>query len=367
MDRSSTRPRAATSTPQGAGPSGAVATSVWFPRAHLVELRSEPLPELGPDDVRIRAVASAISQGTEMLVYRGEVPPELGLDLPTLRGSFSFPIKYGYASVGRVVETGRAVESLDVGDLVFVLHPHQSEYVVPAALSVRLPPDLDPELGVFTANLETAINVLLDAHPRLGERLLIFGQGTVGLLLTQLARRAGAGLIIAVDPLPIRRELAKVVGADLALAPGEDLVETVRGLTDGLGVDLVLEASGNGSALAQAIDSVVFQGTIVVCSWYGTKPVTLGLGGAFHRGRLRIVSSQVGSLDPALHPRWSQARRLALARDWLSELRLKPLITHRIPLSRAAEAYALVDRHPAEIGQVILTYGDDTPSLGAAG
>jgi 2-desacetyl-2-hydroxyethyl bacteriochlorophyllide A dehydrogenase len=339
----------------------AASLAVWFPRARGVALCEETLPDVGPQDVRVRAVASALSHGTEMLVYRGQVPANLGLDLPTLRGGFDFPIKYGYASVGRVMEAGAAVESLHAGDLVFVHHPHQAEYVVPAALAVRLPPGLPPELGVFVANLETAVNALLDAHPRLGERLVIFGQGTVGLLLTQLARRAGAGLIVAVDPLATRRELAVTVGADLTLPPDADLSGAVRRLTEGLGADLALEASGNGAALQQAIECVAFQGTVVVCSWYGARPVTLHLGGAFHRDRLRIVSSQVSSIDPALEPRWSRTRRLALALDLLPSLQLAPLITHRIPFSRAAEAYALVDQHPEETVQVILTY-DDFPS-----
>jgi 2-desacetyl-2-hydroxyethyl bacteriochlorophyllide A dehydrogenase len=243
-----------------------------------------------------------------------------------------------------------------VSDLVFVHHPHQTEFVAPASLAVRLPSDLPPELGVFVANLETAVNALLDAHPRLGERILIFGQGTVGLLVTQVARRAGAGLIIAVDPLTIRRELARTVGADVALPPAPELAATVRRLTDGLGADLALEASGNGAALQQAIECVAFQGTVVVCSWYGMQPVMLQLGGAFHRDRLRIVSSQVSSVDPALEPRWSRARRRALALDLLTTLKLAPLITHRIPFDRAAEAYALVDRRPGETVQVVLTY-----------
>src|SRR5919198_3390828 len=216
--------------------------AVWFPRAGEVELREEPLPGVGPGEVRLRAVASALSHGTEMLVYRGQVPSTLALDLPTVRGSFNFPIKYGYASVGRVVETGANVEGLCVDDLVFVHHPHQAEYVVPASLAVGLPPNLPPELGVFLANLETAVNALLDAHPRLGERLVIFGQGTVGLLLTQVARRAGAGLIVAVDPLEIRRDLAATVGADMALPPDADLPDNVRRLTGDLGADLALEA-----------------------------------------------------------------------------------------------------------------------------
>ena len=335
-----------------------VARAVWFPQAGQVEVREESIAEMGASDVRVRALASALSHGTEMLVYRGQLPATLSLDLPTLQGSFGFPIKYGYASVGRVTEVGAEVERLCVGDLVFTLHPHQTEYVIPASLPVPLPPGLDPELGVFTANVETAVNVMLDAAPRLGERILIFGQGVVGLLLTQLARRAGTGLIMTVEPLAKRRALSQVVGADVVLLPGDDLAGRVRSLTDGVGADLVLEASGSPPALGSALDCVAFGGTVVVCSWYGAKEVRVPLGGAFHRGRLRIVSSQAGAVDSALQPRWNTTRRLALARDLLPSLQLAPLITHRIPFDQAAEAYRLVDLHPDEVVQVILTYGE---------
>lgn len=304
----------------------------------------------------MRAVASGLSHGTEMLVYRGQVPDGLALDLPTLRGGFAFPIKYGYASVGRVEETGPGVERPRVGEVVFVHHPHQSEYVAPAALAVPLPEQLDPQLGVFTANLEMAVNALLDAHPRLRERLVIFGQGVVGLLLTQVARAAGVGLIVAVEPLPRRRALARAVGADLALAPDEQLPGTVYELTGGVGADLALEASGNPAALNQAIECVAFQGTVVVCSWYGTKPAPLALGGVFHRRRLRLVSSQVSTVDPRLAPRWDAARRREVALELLPRLHLEPLVSHRLPVERAAEAYRLVDQQPAEVVQVLLTY-----------
>lgn len=336
-----------------------VAESVWFPAPRAAELRREAVPLVNQEDVRVRAIVSAMSHGTEMLVYRGQVPPDLALDLPTLRGSFGFPIKYGYASVGRVVETGDGVHNLWEGDLVFVHHPHQTEYVVPASMPVRLPTELDPELGLFTANLETAVNVLLDAHPRLGERAVIFGQGVVGLLVTQLMRRAGVSLIVAVDPIAARRELARSVGANVALSPDDDaVIDEIRRLTEGIGADLALEASGNATALQQAIDCVAFQGTVVVCSWYGAKRATLQLGDAFHRRRLRVVSSQVSSLDPSLQPRWTHARRLALVGDLLPRLQLAPLITHRFPFRHAADAYALVDQHPEETVQVILTYGE---------
>jgi 2-desacetyl-2-hydroxyethyl bacteriochlorophyllide A dehydrogenase len=330
--------------------------SVWFSRPRTVELRQEDDPSLAADEVRVAAVGSAISHGTEMLVFRGQIPAGLGLDLPTLRGSFDFPIKYGYASVGRVVETGSGVRDLAQGDTVFVHHPHQSAYVVPASMPVRLPGDLDPSLGVFLANVETAVNVVVDAGPRLGERVAVFGQGVVGLLITQLLRRAGVSQILAVEPVARRRELACLVGADLALDPSDASVRLIRDMTDGAGVDIAIEASGQPAALDLALESVVFGGTVVVCSWYGTKPVPLTLGGAFHRRRLRIVSSQVGTIDAALQPRWSTRRRLELARDLLPRLELEALISHRFPIEQAAEAYLLVDEHPDEVIQVVLTY-----------
>lgn len=330
--------------------------SIWFSGPRKIEQRGEELPAVAAETVRVRTVVSALSHGTEMLVYRGQVPPELELDLPTLRGRFRFPIKYGYASVGRVVEVGAAVESLREGDLVFVHHPHQTEYVVPAGLAVRLPDDLPAEQAVFLANLETAVNVMLDAGIRLGEQIAIFGQGVVGLLLTQLACRVGVGLIVSVDPLPLRRGLSRAVGATLSLAPDDGVADQIRRLTDGVGADVVLEASGSGAALQQAIDCAAFQGTVVVCSWYGVKPVTLQLGSAFHRRRVRLVSSQVSTVDPALQPRWGLERRLAVARELLARLQLAPLITHRLPFDRAADAYRLVDERPGETVQVILTY-----------
>lgn len=333
----------------------ASATSVWFPRARAVELRDEPLPATAPGEVRVRAIASAISHGTEMLVYRGEVPADLALDLPTLRGGFDFPIKYGYASVGRVVEVGAGVESIAMGALVFVHHPHQNEYVVDADLAFPLPDGVDPEAATLLANLETATNVVLDAHPHLGARVVVLGQGVVGLLVTQLLRRAGASLVVAVDPIAMRRELARRRGAHEAVAP-DGALAAVRDLTGGVGADMAIEASGKPAALAAALDLVAFQGTIVVCSWYGAKPVALPLGAAFHRRRLRLVSSQVSNLDPGLAPRWDRARRLAFARSLLAEADLSRLITHRFPLAAAADAYRLVEDHPDETLQVLFTY-----------
>ena len=332
------------------------ARALWFTAPRTAELRPERVPPPGPGEVRVKTIASAISHGTEMLVYHGEVPTDLPLDLPTLAGDFSFPIKYGYASVGRVLDAG--VEHLSPDDLVFVHHPHQETFVVPADLPVRLSDGLDPTVGLFFANLETALNVVHDTPLRLGETVLVFGQGVVGLLATQLLKLAGADQLLAVDPLRKRRELALEVGADGAFEPGGDLRERVLEITAGRGADVAVEVSSSGAALQAAVDAVAAEGTVVVASWYGTKPVVLSLGGHFHRGRVRLRSSQVGRMNPELGSRWDLARRTEAVLGLLPRLRLKELVSHLIPFEEAPGAYRLVDERPDETVQVVLIHDE---------
>jgi 2-desacetyl-2-hydroxyethyl bacteriochlorophyllide A dehydrogenase len=337
------------------------AVSVWFTLPRTVELRASTVRPPGPGEVRIATLFSGISHGSEMMVYRGEVPTELSLDssLPTLQGNFSFPVKYGYASVGRVVDVGKGISELADGDLVFAFNPHETYYTVPATVVIKLPPELDPRIGVFAANVETAVNVLLDAAPRLGERLVVIGQGVVGLLITQLARRAGASLIVTSDLYEKRRRLSRSAGADVVLDPsGEDLSERVCALTGGTGADVVIEASGQPRALDNALKVAAQEGRVVVVSWYGTKRADLALGSDFHRKRLTLKSSQVSNLDPSLTPRWTILRRRQLAVKYLSELFLNELISDVLPLDQAPEAYRLIDERPAEVLQVILDYND---------
>src|SRR5205807_958766 len=160
--------------------------------------------------------------------------------------------------------------------------------------------------------------------------------------------------VVAVEPSTLRRSFAERCGAEAAIAPGDGTF--VRELTSGRGADVAIDASGNPSALQEAIDCVALEGTVVVCSWYGDKPVPLDLGGRFHRGRVRLVSSQVGRIDPSLAPRWDRERRLGLAKELLGELVLAELITHRVPFAKAAEAYALLDERASETVQVVLDY-----------
>jgi 2-desacetyl-2-hydroxyethyl bacteriochlorophyllide A dehydrogenase len=331
------------------------ARALWFTAPRTAEFRQEMVPPPGPGEVRVETLASAVSAGTEMLVYRGEVPQDLRLDLPTLAGSYAFPIKYGYAAAGHVLDTGSGVEDLSAGDPVFVHHPHQDVFLVPAQMPLLLPDDLDPMLGVFGANLETALNIVHDTPVRLGETALIFGQGIVGSLVAFLLKLAGARPVLVVDPLEERRRLALDAGADGAFAPG-GLTDRVMEITGGRGADFAVETSGSGAALQSAIDCVATEGTVVVASWYGTKPVTLALGGHFHRGRVRLRSSQVGRVDPALAPRWDRVRQMDTVLGLLGRLKLRELISHRIPFEEAPKAYTLLDERPEEALQVIFTY-----------
>lgn len=344
----------------GSSPAELRGRALWFAGPRVAEIRPETVPPPGPGEVRVRTVASAISAGTEMLVYRGEAPPDLPLDLPTLRGSYGFPVKHGYASVGRVLDLGPDVEDLAPGDTVFALHPHQDVFVAPTDFVVRLPDGLDPLLGLFVANLETAVGVVHDAPLHLGETALVFGQGVVGSLVARLLKLAGATRVLVVDPAEKRRRLALDAGADGAFEPGEDLEARVRAASGaGRGADVAVEASGSGAALGAAVDCVADEGTVVVASWYGAKPVSLPLGGRFHRGRVRLRSSQVGRLNPELGPRWDRARRMGTVLDLLPRLRLRDLVTHRIPFARAPEAYRMLDERPEDALQVVFTHGEE--------
>ena len=215
-------------------------------------------------------------------------------------------------------------------------------------MPIALPSGLDPTLGVFLANVETALTIVLDAAPRLGERVVIFGQGVVGLLMTQLIRRTGAERLTVIDPIDKRRELALHVGASTALSPDE---------LAALEVDIAIEASGNAAALNQAIDSLAFGGTVVV------RLVVR------HQARLAVAGRCVSSASAAhrQHAGVHHRRQPAAALDASTstrgcpgaagELDLGRLISHRFPLERAAEAYQLIDSTPEETVQVVLTYG----------
>ena len=308
------------------------------------------LPSIGPGQTLVRTSYSGISTGTELLAYRGLIDPSLILDesLGALDGTFQFPFSYGYSCVGTVEES----DSLSRGSLVFAFHPHQDRFVATTSELIVLE-DVDARQATLLPLVETALQVVLDAGMVTEEPVVVHGLGLVGMLTAILLVRAGAR-VTAGEPRQWRRAIASSVGID-AVEPGE-LPDVVKAATGGDGVALVVEASGNPDVLAASLDLLGHEGQALVVSWYGTKDVRLPLGGAFHRRRLAIRSTQVSTIPSHLSERWTIERRRATVKRLLGELPLAPLATHTFAFEDAAEAFAALDRGDEGILHVALSY-----------
>ncbi len=342
---------------------GLTRRSLFFEAPGQVALREGPLPSPGPGQVLVQTLLSAISPGTELLIYRGQFPAGLAVDasIEALAGRFGYPLQYGYAAVGQIAALGPGVNAGWLNRLVFAFHPHESHFLEAYSNLHPVPPDLTPEEAVFFPNMETAATLVLDGQPLLGEQVAVFGQGVVGLLVTALLARFPLAALVALDHHPKRRLASEDLGAHAGLDPAAEgvlagLPSLLQGPRAYAGADLSFELTGNPEALDLAIAATGFHGRVVIGSWYGAKRANLDLGGGFHRSRIRLISSQVSTIAPELRGRFSKSRILAWTWDMLREVRPARLITHRFPLGEADQAFSLLDRRPEEAIQVVLTY-----------
>jgi hypothetical protein len=303
------------------------ARAFWTTAPGRGELREESLPTPGHGAYRVRALASGVSRGTEALVFAGRVPPSQyqAMRAPLMGGDFPFPVKYGYSAVG-VIEDGPAEDGLAKdglakdglakdGQRVFVLHPHQDRFIAPAAMCIPVPNNVPTRRAVLAANMETALNLLWDAAPLPGERMLVVGAGVVGLLTAALLARIPTAVVTLVDTNPARAALAQAFGCGFALpdaVPGEQ--------------ELIVHTSASEAGLRLCLDRAAFEARIIEASWYGDAAPTLPLGEAFHASRLRLVGSQVGAIAPPMRGRRSHAQRLALALALLADARFDALL-----------------------------------------
>jgi NADPH:quinone reductase-like Zn-dependent oxidoreductase len=290
------------------------ALAFWLREPCVGEIRPVALPDPAPDDVLVRTLCSAVSRGTETLVFRGGVPASqyAAMRAPFQDGEFPGPVKYGYLNVG-VVESGPAELQ---GRTVFCLYPHQTRYVVPAGSVVVVPDDVPPERAVLAGTLETAVNALWDAAPLVGDRMTVVGAGMVGCCVARLLARFPGADVTLVDVDASRAKIAAALGVDFA-SPSD-----AAG-----GRDLVVHTSATSAGLQQSLDLLAPEGTVIDLSWYGDRDVTLSLGGAFHSGRLSIRASQVGVVAPARRATRSTSDRLALALDLLRDPAFDALLT----------------------------------------
>jgi threonine dehydrogenase-like Zn-dependent dehydrogenase len=287
--------------------------ALWYVGPGRAELREEAVPAPKPGEVKVRALFGAISRGTERLVYAGRVPASEydRMRAPFMGGAFPFPVKYGYATAGRVEEGPPPLRTR----VVFSLHPHQSLFTVPAEAVVPVPDHVSPRRAVLAANMETALNALWDGTPAPADRIAVVGGGLVGLLVAYLCARLPGAEVTVVDIAADREGLAQAIGARFA-EPGRAPVDC----------DLVFDASGTAAGLTTALRLAGEEASIIELSWYGSGDIAAPLGEAFHSRRLRLVSSQVGKIAPSHRPRWSHARRLEAALALLGDPVLDALL-----------------------------------------
>lgn len=326
------------------------ATRLWFDAPHLVSLRESILEAPRPGEAQARTAVSAISPGTEMLAYRGLMPADQALDerISALQQPAHYPFRYGYACVGTVSAVGDAADRALIGTRVFAFEPHATAFNAACAALLPVPNALSTESAALLPMAETAVNLVLDGAPLLGERVAVFGAGVIGLLTLQLLGRFPLADLSAIDPIEERRSRALQAGATRALHP--DARAELRDF------DLVFELSGNPRALEQAIDCAGFDSRVLLGSWYGNQVAQLQLGGAFHRSRIRLISSQVSTFSPTLTGRWTRTRRFEQAWRLLASPFLPTLITHRFAFANAGDAYRTLDQSAAKAQVVLLTY-----------
>lgn len=341
----------------------AQAQQLWFTGVGQVAVQQQLLAAPAAGELLVEVECSAISAGTEMLVYRGQIPNDMALDanITALQEQQTYPLQYGYASVGRVKLIGEDVDASWLGQRVFAFQPHASHFIAAPANVIPVPADISAENAVFLPNMETAVNLVQDGNPALGERVVVLGQGVVGLLLANLLALFPLAQLHGVDAFPLRRERALQLGVSNVYDPfsADDvnqLKQQLNRATNNDGADLIYEVSGATAALNLAIELSGFASRIVIGSWYGNKNSSVALGGNAHRNRLKITTSQVSSLAPELSGRWDKTRRFDLTWQMLRRLQPHQLITHRVPLAEAGLLYAELDQQPENILQAVFVY-----------
>jgi threonine dehydrogenase-like Zn-dependent dehydrogenase len=308
----------------------------WIEAPGRGELRRELIPAPQAREASVRTLYSGVSRGTESIVFGGHVPPGEyeRMRAPFQAGEFPAPVKYGYISVGRVVQGPPEL----VEKTVFCLHPHQQQFVVPSDALYLVPDSVPPARAILAANLETALNGLWDSGAGPGDRIAVIGGGSVGCLTAWLATRIPGCEVELIDINPHRAAIAQALGVKFA--------QPATARSD---ADIVLHSSGSAEGLSLAMRIAGFEATVVELSWYGDRGVTVALGEAFHSRRLTLKSSQVGAVGPARRARWSLRRRLELALSLLTAPALDVLINSEGSFEELPQTLERLSHAPGDV------------------
>ena len=324
---------------------GLPSRAVWYTGLEQCRVRETAATRPNDDDVVVRAICSGISRGTEGLVFRGEVPQSewCRMRAPFQTGEFPYPVKYGYASVGEVIQGDPAL----IGSTVFSLYPHQNIYTIPSLSCIPVPKAVSAERAVLSANMETALNALWDGKPSPGDQISVVGGGVIGMLTAYLCQKMPGTRVSLVDANPGRAQISASFGLKFCLpddAPRDQ--------------DLVFHASASAGGLSTALACAGDEAPVIEMSWYGSRDVPVPLGADFHSRRLKLISSQVGTIPADRRGRWTYRRRLETAISLLDDPVLDQLITHRLPFDTVPDRLPEVLNKASDVLAALIVYDD---------
>lgn len=342
---------------------------VVFSEPHRLDFQETEDRALAPQEIRLQTLYSGISAGTELTAYRGSNPylhrrwdTTRRLFVPDTETSMRYPVVgWGYEECGKVVELGGEVTQVKEGDIIYGTWGHRTHHIVTEEYAAGriLPDGLDPILGIFSQIGAIALNGVHDAAIRIGETVAIFGLGTPGQIIAQLAKKSGAR-VIGIDLMERRLQMALDLNAvDVVLdARKGEVAEQIKAMTDNRGADVCIEASGAYRALHEAIRSAAYSAKAVTLGFFQGDGEGLRLGEEFHHNRINVVCSQIFGVNPELSYRWNQARLVRTIMELQAQqvLNLRPLITHVVPFPHAQEAFNICDYEPESAIQVVLDF-----------
>ncbi|WP_319478595.1 zinc-binding alcohol dehydrogenase [Marispirochaeta aestuarii] len=312
--------------------------ALYFTAPGKIEIREEPPPSPEEGELILQSCLQGISPGTERLMFTGNFPRGMQSDpaIDGFSGSFDYPFRYGYINVA-VDDTGRRF---------FAFRDHVTRFTARPEELIPLPDSMNNETALLIPHTETALSIVHDLNPHLGDRVLISGAGIVGTLTAELLDRYQGCKVTVVDPLPDKVRFFDTERIAFFTSTGE-----VPGYGN---FDAAVDASAAAAGLQSCIDGVGFEGRVVAASWFGDREVGLNLGRNFHRKRLKLISSQVSHIGPSIGSLWNKERRMQLTLQIVESMRRLDLITARFPLSRSIDAFTLITTADMSVGLIAL-------------
>ncbi|MDM5357703.1 threonine dehydrogenase-like Zn-dependent dehydrogenase [Peribacillus sp. B2I2] len=317
-----------------------------------------------PNEVKIEVQFASPKHGTEVIDFRGMTPfmdenfsEEWRMFMPreegTTKGIVFGEFQLGNMVVGQIIEVGTEVTGYQVGETVCTYGPIRETVIVNAVDNHRLrkmPEGSKWQNAVCYDPAQFAMSGVRDANVRAGDYVVVVGLGAIGQLAIQLAKKAGASIVVGIDPLNQRRDIALRNGADACFDPTVcDVGFEVKKLTNKIGADSIIETSGNAAALQAALKGIAYGGTISYVAFGKAFPEGLNFGREAHFNNAKIVFSRAASEPNPDYPRWNRKRIEETCWELLMNgyLNCEDIIEPIVTFEKSAEAYMeYVDQHP---------------------